>query len=440
MNIQEPRLIAKKPASMRGRLIWIGAILVVAGAVAWVVYNSQHQANIANGGRPGAPAAGAGRGGRFVPTGPIPVVAAPVTKGDLEISLDGLGTVTPLATVMIKTQIAGQLQTIAFQEGQMVKKGDFLVQIDPRPYQAILDQDQGQLLKDEALLKQAQLDLVRYHTLLAEDSIASQTVDTQESLVQQYVGTVATDRADVDAAKLNVAYCHIVAPVAGRVGLRQVDLGNYIQPSDANPIVVITQMQPMSVLFTLPEDQLPAVLTSMTKGQQLRVRAYDRAKTRILATGRLDTVDNVIDPTTGTVKLRALFDNDPEILFPQQFVNIELLVETMKNTTNVPSAGVQNGAPGAYVYLVKDDNTVAVRPVKTGPQSGDRVAIVSGLEVGDKIVVDGTDKLRDGTAISLPTATDGTGAKADGAAPAGQEREHRRRDKEAGASNNKTPQ
>jgi multidrug efflux system membrane fusion protein len=375
------------------------------------------------------------------------VVAATVTKSNLDVTLNALGTVTPLATVTVKTQIAGTLQEIAFQEGQMVKKGDFLAQIDPRPYEHALEQAQGTLARDQALLKQAEIDLKRYKTLLAEDSIASQQVDTQESLVEQYKGTVITDQANVGTAKLNLIYCHITAPVTGRVGLRQVDLGNYVQTSDTNGLVVITQMEPMSVIFTLPEDQLPQVLTQTTKGTQLKVTAYDRAKTIKLAEGKLDTIDNQIDSTTGTVKLRALFANNPEILYPQQFVNVDLLVNTLVDAKAVPTAAVQNGAPGSYVYLIKDDNTVTVRPIKIGPQSGDKVAVLSGLEVGDKVVVDGADKLREGSQVTLPAAADSAGGPARGGAnpqttPDGQPREHHRKQQDPSqpASDQKKPQ
>jgi multidrug efflux system membrane fusion protein len=423
VNINDPHLIAAKPTTLRRRLIWGAALVVVAGAIAWVVLHPKPHTG------PGQPGA---RGGRFSQSGPMPVVAATVSKANLDVTLNALGTVTPLATVTVKTQIPGQLVQLGFQEGQMVKKGDFLAQIDPRPYQQALDQSEGQLAHDQALLKQAEIDLKRYKTLLAEDSIASQTVDQQESLVEQYKGTVITDQANVGTAKLNLVYCHITAPITGRVGLRQVDLGNYVQTSDANGIVVITQMQPMSVVFTLPEDQLPQVLAQTTKGNHLKVTAYDRAKTVKLAEGSLETVDNQIDVSTGTVKLRALFANDPEILYPQQFVNVDLLVNTLTGAVTVPTAAVQNGAPGSYVYLIKDDDTVTVRPVKIGPQSGDKVAILEGLQVGDKVVVDGADKLREGSQVTLPN--EGQPPAAHGANPPASvegQPHQRRRDKDA---------
>jgi multidrug efflux system membrane fusion protein len=336
--------------------------------------------------------------------GPTPVGVATVQKGDMPVTLTGLGTVTPLATVTVKTQINGYLVTVAFQEGQMVKKGDFLAQIDPRPYQVALEQAEGQLAKDQALLKNAQLDLQRYNTLVAQNSIATQTRDTQVSLVSQDQAAVKTDQAQVDAQKLNLVYAHIVSPVTGRVGLRQVDAGNYVQTSDPNGIVVVTQLQPISVIFTLPEDNLPAVMKQVHAGAALPVTAYDRTGTTELGKGRLETVDNQIDTTTGTVKLRAIFDNEQEILFPNQFVNVQLLVNTMKGVDIVPTAAIQHGAPGAFVYVVKPDQTAAVQKVKLGPGDGQQIAVLDGLQPGEKVVVDGSDRLREGAKVTLAAA------------------------------------
>src|SRR5215471_2716099 len=281
-------------------LLWLLLVLAVVGAGIW--YFSRPETQPKNAGRPQS-------------SGAVPVGVAPVAKGDMPVILSQLGTVTPLAMVTVKTQISGYLTEVAFQEGQMVKKGDFLAQIDPRPYQVALEQAQAQLAKDQALLKNAQLDLQRYNTLVAQNSIAKQTRDTQVSLVAQYEATVKADQAQVGAQKLNLVYCHIVSPVTGRVGLRQVDAGNYVQTSDANGIVVVTQLQPISVIFTLPEDNLPAVQKRLHAGASLSVTAYDRTGVTELGKGRLETVDNQIDTTTGTVKLRATFDNEQEILF-----------------------------------------------------------------------------------------------------------------------------
>jgi membrane fusion protein, multidrug efflux system len=341
---------------------------------------------------------------RFGTPGGTPVVAAAVVKGDVAVELKALGTVTPLATVTVKTQINGQLTKIAFQEGQSTKQGDLLALIDSRPYELQLAQAQGQLQRDAALLKNAQLDLARYRTLLKQDSIAKQQVDTQEALVHQDEGTVAADQAQIDSANLNLAYCRITAPVTGRLGLRQVDQGNYVQASDANGIVIITQLQPITVVFTLPQDNLPAVLKQLRAGNVLPVAAYDRSGATKLAEGVLTTVDNEIDTTTGTVKLKAQFNNQDELLFPNQFVNVRVLVDTLHDATVLPAGAVQRGAPGAYVYAIKDDQTVTVRPVRLGPVDGERVAVLSGVEPGTSVVAEGTDRLREGAKVTLPPA------------------------------------
>ena len=286
----------------------------------------------------------------------------------------------------------------------MVKQGDFLAQIDPRPYQAALAQFQGQLAHDQALLRQSQVDLARYQTLLKQDSIARQQAEDQLYLVQQYQGQIIADQAQIDTQKLNIAYCHIVAPVTGRVGLRLVDEGNFVQPSDATGLVVLTQLQPISVVFALPEDDLPLVLTHFRAGETLPVVAYDRANQARLATGVLGTIDNQVDTTTGMFKLRAMFDNADEGLFPNQFVNARLLAETLHGVVTVPVAAIQRGAPGIFVYLVNADNTVSVRTVTLGPTDGDKVQVASGLAVGETVVVDGTDRLRDGARVSIPAA------------------------------------
>ena len=370
-------------------LFWLLLVLAIIGAVVWYYHRPSEQPKT---------------GGRNQFGGPTPVGVATVQKGDMPVTLTGLGTVTPLATVTVKTQINGYLTEVAFQEGRMVKKGDFLAQIDPRPYQVALEQAEGQLAKDQALLKNAQLDLQRYNTLVAQNSIATQTRDTQVSLVAQDQAALKTDQAQVDAQKLNLVYAHIVSPVTGRVGLRQVDAGNYVQTSDPNGIVVVTQLQPISVIFTLPEDNLPAVMKQVHAGASLPVTAYDRTGTAVLGKGRLETVDNQIDTTTGTVKLRAIFDNEQEILFPNQFVNVQLLVNTMKGVDIVPTAAIQHGAPGAFVYVVKPDQTAAVKQVKLGPSDGQHIAVLDGLQPGEQVVVDGSDRLREGAKVTLAAA------------------------------------
>ena len=392
----------QRPPSRLRRFLWIAALLLaLAEAILWFK---------------GSPTGQTGASDRSA-AAPSPVVAATAASGDVDIALNGLGTVTPLATVTVRTQIAGQLQQIAFVEGQEVQKGDFLAQVDPRPYQAALDQLQGQLLKDQALLQGAQVDLARFQKLAAQNSIARQQVDDQHYLVLQYQGTVKSDEAQVENAQLNLTYCHIVAPVSGRVGLRQVDLGNYVQTSDANGIVVITEMQPISVIFTLPEDDLPAILKRLGAGAELPVAAFDRSQSVALAQGVLNTLDNQIDTTTGTVKLRAQFANKDESLFPNQFVNARLLVDVLKNAVVIPTAAIQRGAPGTYVYLIGADSKVSVRKVTLGPVDGERAAIQSGLQIGDRVVVDGADKLREGAEVVLRSENPAAGADQ---APGGQ--------------------
>jgi len=319
----------------------------------------------------------------------------------MPVILTALGTVTPLAIVTVKTQISGQLVEVAFKEGQFVNKGDFLAQIDPRPYQVALAQAQAQLAKDEAVLKNSQVDLQRYRTLVAQNSLARQTLDTQAATVQQNLATVQADQAQIDTQKLNLTYCRIVSPISGRVGLRQVDPGNYVQTSDASGIVVITQMEPLSVIFTLPEDNLQTVLRRTRSGAALQATAFDRTGTNKLDTGRLETIDNQIDTSTGTVKLRAVFENHEQNLFPNQFVNIQLLVETMQGAVLIPVSAVQRGAPGTFVYVVKEDSTVAATPVTLGPGQAARVAVTKGLEAGQVIVTDGADRLKDGAKVTL---------------------------------------
>jgi len=358
---------------------------------------------------------------------PTPVGLAAATKSEIPVVIRALGTVTPLHTVNVKTQLTGQLVQVDFKEGQLVKTGDLLAVVDPRPYEVALQQAQGQLQRDEALLKNAQTDLERYRKLVAQDSIARQQLDTQQSLVRQYEAAIVIDQAQVDAAKLNLTYTRIVAPATGRVGLRTVDPGNYVSMGDTTPICVITQLQPISVLFTIPEDALPPVRQRLRAGASLEVRVLDRAQKNELAVGTLRTLDNVIDPTTGTVKLRAVFENKDEALYPNQFVNVRLLVDTVKDATVVPVAAIQRGQPGTFVYLAKADDTVAVRVVELGVTDGEKVQIVSGLKPGEQVVVDGTDRLREGAKIRRPGAAPqaASGAPVAAAPPEGQPQRRR---------------
>jgi len=373
-------------------LLGIGLGLAVVAGAGWYISQSGS-----------APPARQG-GGRFAAGVAVPVGLATAAKGDIPVVIRALGTVTPLATVTVKTQITGQLVKVAFTEGQEVRKGDLLAVVDPRPYEVALQQAKGTLEKDRALLKNAQVDVERYKKLVAQDSIARQQYDTQVALVAQYEATVLTDQALVDAAQLNLTYTRIVAPTDGRIGLRLVDQGNYVTMGDSTGICVITQMQPISVVFTIPEDSLPPVRTRLKAGATLEVRVLDRGQKGEIAVGKLSTTDNQVDTTTGTVKLRAVFDNADESLFPNQFVNVRLMVDTVQDATVVPIAAVQRGQPGTFVYLVKPDDTVEVRVVELGASDGEKVAILKGLQIGDQVVVDGVDRLRDGAKIRRPTA------------------------------------
>ena len=334
------------------------------------------------------------------------IVPEVVSKGDIGININALGTVSSLATVTIRSQISGQLVRVAFKEGDEVKKGDLLAEIDSRPYEATLAQAKGQLARDEALLKGAQVDLTRYQGLAAQNAVPRQTLDTQTALVAQDQGTVEADRATVRSAEVNLQYCRIISPLDGRVGLRLVDQGNYVTPGDVNGLVVITQLQPISVLFTVPEDNLQAIAKRIQAGAVLPATAYDRSGASKIADGTLQTFDSQIDQTTGTIKLRAQFTNDTRVLYPNQFVNIRLLLDTHKDVTTISTAGVQRGVPGTFVYLVNADSTVSVRPIQLGATEGDHVEILSGLTPGDRIVIDGADKLRDGAKINVRSEAD----------------------------------
>jgi membrane fusion protein, multidrug efflux system len=334
------------------------------------------------------------------PTAPQ-VGAAKVVTGDINQIISGLGTVTPLATITVQAQIAGQLMTVGYKEGQIVKKGDFLAQIDDRPSAALKQQFEGQLVHDQGVLDQAILDDKRFATLLKQNSIARQTAEDQTYIVKQNQGQVATDKALIAQQDLNIFYCHIVAPVTGRVGLRLVDPGNYVTLPNTNGLVVLTQLQPISVIFVVPEDNIQEIWEEERAGKPLPVAATNRTDDKVLANGTVDSIDNLVDTTTGTVKIRANFPNNDFKLFPNQFVNARLLLRSLKGVTVAPVSAVQHGAPGAYVYRIKPDDTVEVRTVKTGVTEGDRVQVLSGVDSGDQVVVDGADRLRDGMKIRI---------------------------------------
>ena len=380
--------------------MWIGVAVLVAilAAVLLTPHPDQHSR-----GRGGG---GAG-GGRNMPT---TVGVATAVKGDVPITLGALGTVTPEATVTVQSQIAGTLEKVDFTEGQMVKKGQLLAEVDERPYIVALAQAQGALARDQASLANAELDLKRYQTLAKQDSVSGQQVDTQSALVKQDEGTLKTDEANIASAKLNLIYCRIIAPVSGRVGLRQVDPGNYVTSATANGVVIITQMDPIDIVFSLPEDDVSQVQARVAQGVTLQVTALDRTGAVTLAQGSLLTLDNQIDTSTGTVKAKARFANPTGVLFPNQFVNVTLLVNTLTDAVIVPTQAVRHGSKGDYVFTVDQDpltggNTAKMVLVKVGPADGDRTSIASGVNVGDQVITDGGDRLTDGATIFLPGQT-----------------------------------
>ena len=412
----------------RRRWIWLLVVALVAAGFWYWRQRAQPvdgaDASAAGGQKQGGSGkGGAGRkggGGAFGPNAVMPVGTATARTADVPIYLSGLGSVTPVSTVTVKARIDGQLAKLNFREGQVVKAGDVLAEIDPRPFQVLVTQAEGTIARDQALLANARVDLDRYRKLVEQDSIATQQLDTQKALVNQYEGTVKGDRGNLDSVKLQLSYTKVVAPVGGRIGLKQVDVGNMIHASDTSGIVVITQLQPIDVVFSVPEANVQRVMKRLVAGTTLPVDAWDRDNKTKLADGTLLTVDNQIDVGTGTVKLKGRFANTGYDLFPNQFVNARMLLDMQKGATVIPPAAVQRGAQGFYVYVVNADNTVSARTVKTGISQGDTMAIDDGIKVGEVVVVDGTDKLREGAKVE-PVARDGAAvaAPAGGARPGG---------------------
>ena len=382
---------------------WLFGLLVLLIVLAlcwWLWPSSANKTSVAQ------PAGHTSKSGAMRPgfggsTLPVPVRVSDVTRGDFPVYYKALGTVTALNTINVRSRVAGELVKVYFKEGQMVKAGELLAEIDPRSYQNALLQAEGTLLQNQAQLKNAQVDVQRYRGLYAEDSIAKQTLDTAEALVSQYQGTVKTNQAAVNDAKLNLEFTKIRAPISGRVGLRQLDVGNLVAANDTTALVVITQTEPIVVSFTLPENDLPLVIARYRSGAKLPVQAWDRGDRKELAVGVLSSIDNQIDITTGTLKFKALFENRDQSLFPNQFVNVRLLADTLKDVILAPSAAIQFGTNGSFVYAMDGDNKVKIRSIKVGATDGEVSVIEEGLAPGDRVVLEGTDRLRDGGAVEV---------------------------------------
>jgi multidrug efflux system membrane fusion protein len=409
----EPRL-GREPGSKGHRWLWIVGLVVLIAIGVW--YFRGPRASIEAQG-PGAPAGGGkgqgrqgGGGAGFV----VPVVVATAQRGDLPVYFNGLGTVTAFNTVTVRSRVDGQITKINFQEGQFVRQGEDLIDIDSRPFQVQLEQAEGQLAKDQAQLRDVQVNYERFQLLYKEGVIPKQQVDTQGSQVGQFEGSIKADQGAIDSAKLQIVYSHVTAPISGRIGLRLVDVGNIVHATDTSGLLVITQLQPIAVIFSLPQDELPQVASKLQKNEQLVVDAYDRDDTSKIESGKLLTIDNQIDTTTGTYKLKAVFNNDRNLLFPNQFVNVHLLADVKKNLVIVPSSAIQRGPQGTYVYLVQNGNTAKIQPATIAQTTANSVGLSAGLNAGDVVVVDGQDKLQDGSKVSptpAPNAQNAAGAQ-----------------------------
>jgi membrane fusion protein, multidrug efflux system len=404
LGLPEPGSRAEAPATTRrrGSRAWVWVVVVAVFAIGiWYFHSSRAKGDTAA----ASPAAGSPAGGR-AGTGnfAVPVVVATAAHGDLPVFYNGLGTVTPLYTVTVHSRVDGQLMNVDFKEGQIVHQGDLLAEIDPRPFQVQLEQAEGQLAKDIAQRQDASVNFERYKLLFQEGVIPKQQLDTQQATVAQFDGAIKSDQAQIDNAKLQLTYCRITSPITGRVGLRLVDPGNIVHATDANGLIVITQLQPITVIFSLPQDELPQVYDRLRQGAQLTVEAFDRDDTKKIADGKLLTIDNQIDPTTGTYKLKSVFNNENNQLFPNQFVNVHLLVDTKHNLALVPVAAVQRGPQGTYVYVVGQGNIVKIQPITVAETTGGITGISAGLQGGEVVVTDGQDKLQDGSKV-IPSAS-----------------------------------
>jgi len=411
----EPQAKTSKPGGSGWRWFWL-LVLVLVCAGGWYTWSKGGLTPAAAGSAPPGKAGKKGGGGA------VPVVAVKAHKGNIGVYIDGLGSVTPIYTVMVKSRVDGQLMAIHFKEGDIVHKGDLLVEIDPRPFQVALEQAEGQMARDEANLKNARVDLDRYTKLVAQNAVPEQQLATQQAMVDQDIGVVKTDQGQIDAQKLNLTYCNISADITGRVGLRLVDPGNIVHASDANPMMVITQVQPISAIFTVTEGKLQRVLQKIAAGQHLPAEAWDSEGTMKIGTGTLETVDNQIDPMTGTLRLRAIFDNSRNQLFPNQFVNIRLLLEEKVGVTLVNSAVIQRTTSTKYAYVVKEDHTATVRQITEGVTEGENTEIASGLDPGDVVVMTGVDKLQEGTPVTVEMADEGGGGKSAGGKSGGKKK------------------
>ena len=450
----------KRSQKWRWMVPWSLAAMGVAVTIAWIFQPTPQPQQFSRPGPGGGGRRGGGAAQRAAPNAtPAARVAgadlgtavgAAVTRvGDIDVTLNALGTVTAAAVVTIKPQISGQLQKVAFQEGQMVQKGDFIAQIDPRNYEIALATGKANLERDKILLENAKRDLERYQEMIKENAVSQQQVETQRATVGQNTAAVAADESQIATATLNLSYCHIVAPISGRIGLRQVDEGNYVTAGETNGIGVIAQINPITVVFTLPEDSLPQIQGRLSQGASLSVEAYDRANATKLATGKLLALDNIIDVSTGTVRLKASFENQSGSLFPNQFVNVHLLVDTIHNATVLPPTAIQHGAPGAFVFLIKPDDTVGIQPVKTGVSTATLIQVLSGVNAGDQVVVDGVDRLREGSQVYVPNpptdplapiaSTDSTTPDAKPAAPAARTPRQGRGGNAAGGADGQRP-